>query len=350
MGEIEEGAETEAEADESSPSDFSDLAADFDEATETVVENESKQPAVSKSKPDAKHKLECARVAARYPSNIHVSGHHIGVWKSSVNDHQPGKVMEVDFTNIYDTAYAPGMDVLLFLYSSQHPDTKKVRNELDKLAKGLIGSPNVIVAAKDIDEFKSWPDNGRLVDCKTEWWMNLQDQESEPVYFFPAESKRQYKGLHGRDSIILVEDADHHKNPNKGVETFLQYEKLLHEHGSAYQRTKASARYFGISMPGSSTTKHRKLEQPAVRKVIRPDTSSSSSDDEPYRPKVVTKPATQLQQEQEWTWCTVTAVVGLMVVAVLGTMLIRQRANAKAAHLLPLMHHGHSMSSGVLQP
>merc|ERR1712157_413465 len=79
--------------------------------------------------------------------------------------------------------------------------------------------------------------------------------ESEPVYFFPADSKRQYKGLHGRDSIILVEDAEHHKNPNKGVKTFLQYEKLLHEHGSAYQRTKASARYFGISMPGSSTKK-----------------------------------------------------------------------------------------------
>merc|ERR1719486_1416105 len=124
--EIEEGAETKADADKSSPSDFLDLAADFYEATETVVEKESKQPAVSKSKPDAKHKLECERVAARYPSNIHVSGHHIGVWKSSVNDHQPGKVMEVDFTNIYDTAYAPGMDVLLFLYSSQHPDTKKV--------------------------------------------------------------------------------------------------------------------------------------------------------------------------------------------------------------------------------
>lgn len=230
----------------------------------------------------------CKTVAAPYAANVHPQGHS-KTWRSPVAGHVPGKLMKVHHNNMYDTVYSPGIDVILFVYSSRDDKTQNWQQELTKLAEGMVGAPNVIIAAHDFDEEHILPVQGRVEICKTAWWEKISSISgggNDAVYFFPSHTKRQYHGIHGMDSIVAVPHMH---------ETWSEYEKLLHERGGAYTRTAASAKFFGVgAMERTEEGSKNKPQSNRIDlagasyggKVAHSEQAMEQDFGEPYRPIV----------------------------------------------------------------
>lgn len=228
----------------------------------------------------------CSRVAASFAENLHPIGHTLTTWKSPVFGHVPGQILEVDHHNVYDTVYAPGMDVFLFLGS--------VEMQHEKLARGLIGAPNVVVAVMSTQDDQ--PEDHRYSGstfhhsawlCKHAWWKELTNSSRVSAFLFPSKTKRQYRGTHGKDSIVAVEKLD-----------AMGYEKVLHEQGQAYHRTKASAIFFGITVATKSEPKITTSGYRAAAKVVPEKHSNVDEYDqgEPYQPNIVNAVKPEMQK------------------------------------------------------
>lgn len=102
-----------------------------------------------------------------------------------------------------------------------------------RLARLLQGVDSVVVAVKNVDETDSWPQQGRLVDCKTEWWMFHSGISG--VFLLPASQKMTYTGKHGNDTV-------HHFDSNANQNPVSWFEGQLSQFSDTYVQTDAIAR------------------------------------------------------------------------------------------------------------